>query len=115
MSTAIDKFGTAKDLRDVQRVRMKLSVIHISDISSADSKKVDNKCYSPKYDIQLRNICDWYMKHQIIQADYTVCQKFMKYVFRYTNDPLSTSLGSWIQMDTNEWVNNWNFFVPNDK
>ena len=115
MSIAIDRFGTTKELRSIQRVRMKLGVINVSDISSADGKKVDENFYSTKSNTHRRNTYDWPLKHKISQTDYTVWRKFMKHIFRCNNASLPAPLGSWVQMDTKEWVDNWDFFVPLDR
>ena len=97
MSIAIDRFGTTKELRSIQRVRMKLGVINVSDISSADGKTMDKNFYSTKSNTHRRNTYDWPLKHQISQADYTVWRKFMKHIFRCNNASLPAPLGSWVQ------------------
>jgi len=115
MSIAIRKFGTNKELKAIQRVRMEMGVVHLSDITSADGKKMDNNCFAIKHKIHIRNTYDWPIKHTVSKADYTTWRKFMKYVFRSIPNSLPTPLGSWRQMSTNDWTDNWDFFVTENR
>ena len=55
MSIDIDLFGTTKEIRSIQRIKMKLSVINVSDISSADGNKIDENFYFTKSITHQRN------------------------------------------------------------
>ena len=71
MSIAITNFGTDKKLRAIQRVQMKLGIVHLSGITSADGEKMNINCFTIKNRLHTRNTYDWPIKHQVSKSDYT--------------------------------------------
>ena len=102
---------TKKELRSIQNVRMKLNVVHISDITTADGCKLEPKFYSTT--LPSINRCDynWPLKHHITSQDISTWRKFLKLSFNRPQNSLNQSLGPWNSMTDAQWIDNWDFFL----
>ena len=115
MHVASQFFGEGKEIRAIQRVRTSFAVVHISDVCSADGRKMDNFFLATKQVKKIRNTHNWPLKHHITKADYTVWRKFLHLIFSADNYHLPTPLGKWIDMPMEDWLANWDFFISSDK
>ena len=115
MSLALKLFPTKKDRRSIQNVRMKLNVIHVSDITTADGSKLEPKFYSTTFPSINRNDYDWPLKHHITSQDISTWRKFLKLVFAQPQSSLNQPLGAWNSMTNEQWIDNWDFFLTLDK
>ena len=110
MTLAQQLYSTTSELRSIQRVRMKLGVIHLSDVTSADGKKMNPDFYSIPPSKIHRNNYDWPIKHHITKEDKALWRRFLKKIFCGGNDVLPQQLGAWIDMPTANWIDTWDYF-----
>ena len=115
MKLAQQHFHRKTEIRSIQRVRMKLGIIHLSDITTADGKKMEPKFYSTSLPTVWRNKYDWPIKHFISREDIARWRKFLKYIFEGDNGSLINPLGEWIDMTSDYWVDNWDYFQTENK
>ena len=115
MHVASQFFGEGKEIRAIQRVRTSFAVVHISDVSSADGRKMDRFFLATKQVRKIRNTHNWPLKHHVTKADYTVWRKLLRLIFSADNEHLPTPLGKWIDMPTEDWLANWDYFISSDK
>ena len=115
MSIAHKIFRETKNIRSVQKVRSKLELIHISDVSSADGRKMNEYFLSPQQGKRDRNTYDWSSKHHATNIDLTVWMKLLKHIFQADTYHLSSPLGKWIDMPLLKWIEQWDYFVSNDR
>ena len=88
---------------------MGYNIIHLSDISMADGRGMDQEFLSNKnYSIK-RNSYQWPHKHRIIPSDYTVWRKFLRWIFSAGYSQLQQPLGAWMHKEN--WLTNWTWFV----
>ena len=97
---AADRLKKNIDLKSIQKVRVQLVVIYVSDIFSVDGRKMDTSFYTTKHIYKYRNTHDFPIKHHVNKVDYTAWKKLLKYTFRAENNTLSAPLGSWIQISS---------------
>ena len=112
---SIQFFKEAKYMRYIQKVTLKLGLIHISDVSSEDGRRLEDTFLKTKQVKQSRNTYDWPSKYHVVTTDYTAWRKLLKHIFRADNYHLPTSLGKWIDMNTDSWINYLDYFIVNDK
>jgi len=61
-----------------------------------------------------RNDYAWPRKHHVVSSDYTLWRKAMKFLF--PNDlQLLQPLGEWIITSDAEWLDNWDWFLSEDR
>ena len=101
--------------RSIQTVRMKLGVIHLSDITTADGYKLDQRFYSTTPPCIQRNEYDWPIKHRVTPLDISTWRRFLRLVFTRPQLSLERPLGPWISMKTTSWISNWDYFLSQDK
>ena len=89
--------------------------MHVSDICSTDGRKIDASFYATKHIYKYRNTYDWSIKHHVNKVDYTTWRNLLKYIFWVENDTLPIPLGSWIQMSSLQWKDNWGYFLTQDR
>ena len=104
MQLAQDHFQRKSELRSIQRARMKMGVIHLSDITTADGKKLDPRFYATSLPNVRRNTYDWPIKHFISTEDVARWRRFLRNVFEGENSSLTNSLGKWTDMSSTDWV-----------
>ena len=76
MSLAMHFSTNASDLRSINRVRMQLNIIHLSDITTANGIGLEKgflkRSYSPH-----RNDFLWPLKHKVRPQDFTIWRRFL--------------------------------------
>ena len=115
MSISIGKFNEAKNLHSIQRIRSHLGVVHVSDVCSADGRKMDTKFFANIYTGKHRNTYDLPERRHVTKVDYTIWLKLLKGIIICKNNTLPVPLGSWIQMSTVDWVGNLGYVIPQDR
>ena len=104
MSIANRLFKATKNIRSVQKVRSKLELIHVSNVSSADVKKMNEYFISPQQGKSARNTYDFPSKHHITNIDLTAWRKLLKHIFRADNYHFPHPLGKWIDIPLLKWI-----------
>ena len=74
-------FSATKDKPSVQKVRSKLEVIHVSDVSSIDGRNMNESFLSPQHGKSARNNYDWPSKHRITNTDLAAWMKLLKHIY----------------------------------
>ena len=115
MSLACTYFTKVSDLKAIQRVRMSLGLIHLSDITSADGYRLDPYFFKKKQKKVVRNFYQWPNKHHICYPDYIVWRKLLRLIYPTNQMSLANPLGEWNPMTKNVWLHTWDFFTSYDK
>ena len=115
MSLAFAHFPDTVSLRSIQRVRMALGVVSISDICSADGRTLDDKYLHSTLLKPCKNRFNWPMKHKINRHDMAKWRKFVRRIFHVDNRHLLQALGYWLNVDNEQWISTWDFFITSDK
>ena len=102
-------FSTIADLRSIQRVRMMLGVVHISDITSANGTRLDKQMLDTNVQQKVKNTYDWPSKHHVNAKDISIWRKLLNYIFPLETKSLPIPLGNWNTMTTEQWLNSWDF------
>ena len=108
-------FSTIADLRSIQRVRMMLGVVHISDITSANGTRLDKQMLDTNVHQKVKNTYDWPSKHHVNAKDISIWRKLLNYIFPLETKSLPIPLGNWNTMTTEQWLNSWDFFITPNK
>ena len=92
MDLATQYYTNTSQLQKIQKVRMKLCVVHVSDLCSADGCRLDNRFLSNKMKSVVRNNDSWSVKHNVNKLYHTMWNKLLKQIFSGTNTSLITPL-----------------------
>ena len=93
MSIVRQFFKEAKDIRSIQKVSLKLWLIHISDFSSAYGRRLEETFLQTKLAKRSINIYEWTSKYHAVDTEYTAWINLLKHIIRADNYHLSTHLG----------------------
>ena len=78
MELATKLYSKTSVLRSIQRVRMSLGVVHLSDICSANGIQLDNRFLSQKLSNVVRNTDKWPVRHHVNNNDYKHWRKSLR-------------------------------------
>ena len=112
MSLGLQYTSKPSVLRSINRVRMKFKVIHLSDITTADGRKLEKRFLNKHPYDSFRNSYNWPTKHRVSVLDYGVWRKFLKYIFPNNNYTLVNPLGGWNPTDDLQY--HWDWYVDKD-
>ena len=115
MALAMRMFPKKNDRRAIQNIRMKLGVVHTSDITTADGEKMEQQFYSTSLPNINRNNYDWPTKHFIKPHDISLWRRFLRQIFKGQQYSLERPLGAWESMTDTQWIDSWDFFLSGDK
>ena len=115
MSLANQNYSNPGDLKRIQRIRMKLGIIHLSDISTADGRRLDPTFLLTSLPNIRRNTYEWPIKHYTNKMDIALWRKFLRKVFNGANESLINPMGPWINMTFDTWIDCWDYFISQDK
>ena len=111
VSQCVDSTST---LRAVNRVRMHHGIIHLSDITSADGRKINEEFLASAEFDGRRNDYLWPVLHRVVPADYSAWRRTMEFVFCAGNLTLPTPLRAWKLSHKHLWLQHWDWFVSDD-
>ena len=103
MDLATKFYDKTSVLRSIQRVRMSLGLVNLSDICAANGLQMDKRFISKHIPKVVRNTCKWPVQHHVDNNDIRLWRKFLKEVFNSYNSTLQTPLGKWISTDYIKW------------
>lgn len=115
MDLVTQYYTNTSQLRKIQKVRMELGVVHVSDICSADGHRLDNRFLSNKMKSVVCNNDSWPVKHNVNKQDHTMWNKLLKRIFSGTNTSLITPLREWIKCDQHTWFTECDFFLSDNR
>ena len=115
MELAFLYFSDTASLKSIQRVRMALGVVHLSDICSVNGSTLDIQYLQTDLPLPSKNSYQWPSKHHINRHDMAKWRKFVKQLFPIDNKSLANPLGPWVPMDNVTWLDTWDFFITPDK
>ena len=102
MSIALSLYLNTKNsqLCAIQRVRMQVGVVSLSDISIADGSRIDPIFYFQRSTAKhiRRNNLDWPLIHHVTRKDMSIWRQFLNTISLGTNKVLPTPLGQWKEM-----------------
>ena len=115
MELASQFFHSSKELKAIQRVRMSLGVISLSDICNTNGSCLDKSFYSTTPVHKRRNNYTWPLKHHVYKSDYTIWRKLLNFIFSNGSHSLYQPLGHWTILSYTEWTESWDYFVTPDR
>ena len=87
MSIVVKHFHKAVALRSIQKVRMMIGVINVSDVFTSDGRSMDTSFLLSKQKYRRRNGYKWPLKYYILSTEYTIWGKLLKkYYVEKTNN-----------------------------
>ena len=86
-------------LISIQKVRMALGIVHLSEICSTNRIQLDKLFISIKLQNVVRHSDIWPVKNHVTSSDYTNRRKRIKGIFNGVNSTLTTRLGNWVNQD----------------
>lgn len=101
-------------LQSINRVRMFLKVVWISDISTADGRYMDNRCVREGFQFPPRNKYTWPFKHHTTVVDWQRWRRWARDLCIDNNWKLREDLGPWMTR-TEDWFEHWDCMVTNDR
>ena len=114
MDTVSQCVDSTSILRAVNRVRMHHDVVHLSDITSADGRKLNEEFLaSAEFDGRWNDYF-WPVFHRVTPSDYSAWRRMMEYVFCAGNLTLPTPLRAWQLSHQHLWLQHWDWFVSDD-
>jgi exonuclease III len=93
-------------LMSINKVRMQLQVVWISDISTADGRFIDKRCLSSTTTFPKRNNYNWPKKHYTTATDWRRWRTWIRSITHHENFLLQEPLGRWTQNNEN-WTQTW--------
>ena len=102
METALTYFHYSKDLKAIQRVRMFLGLLSLSDICNTSGTSLDISFYSTKQTYRQRSNSEWPIKQHVYKTDYIVWRKLLKFIFSNESYTLYQPLGHWTILSNKE-------------
>ena len=115
MSLASQFYSDQSTLKAIQRVQVAFGVIHLSDVCSVHGKVLDKRFLQTEPGIIHKNKYDWPSKHHTTRYDMSKWRNLMRKIFSVNSLFLPSTLGTWIPMSQEQWVENWDYFVTKYK
>jgi hypothetical protein len=113
MEMVLAQVEKGKTLQAINRVRMELNVIWISDITTADGRLIDKRYLQKGANTTCRNDYIWPIKHYTSTRDWQEWRKWIKGICRHNTRLLLNPLEEWIgQRD--DWKQHWDCFLTAD-
>jgi hypothetical protein len=109
MDVAVDSYECVSSLQSVNKIRMALNVIWLSDIATADGWHIDRKWLFPSNHIMRRNHYQWPKLHHINAQDWRVWRDWARRLCGNEEYRMMSSLGPW-QCEQRDWVDTWDGF-----
>jgi hypothetical protein len=109
MEAACDFTTDTQTLASINCVRMALNVIYISDITTADGRRVDSTWTSSLETYPNRNDHNWPHLHHATNRDWRRWRMWLSSITRDQTGELLQPLGEWI-CDRHTWVAEWDSF-----
>ena len=108
-------FDSTSDLASINRVRMFHGVVSLSDIATADGRRLNEEFLCSTEVDGRRNDFLWPIEHHVSSNDFTTWRRAMEYLFSSDNLHLQQPLGPFILDSPTEWLAQWDWFVTNDR
>jgi hypothetical protein len=105
MQCAIEMTTDSSTLRAINRVRMSLNVVWLSDMYTADGTSVDDRWKIRGTTTPTRNTFQWPLRHKTTSSDWTQWRRFLTNLSQQRR-----TLGHWTCNDA-EWIQNWDTFI----
>jgi hypothetical protein len=105
MQCAIETTTDPATLRAINRLRMSLNIIWLSDMYTADVTSVDERWQIRGTTTPKRNTFQWPLHHITTSSDWTQWRKFLTSLTQQRRE-----LGHWT-CNEEEWVQNWDAFT----
>jgi hypothetical protein len=110
MDMAMASIDKASQLQAINKIRMSLHIIWISDIATSDGLRIDDKWFRPLTHTPQRAQARWPKVHHITRQDWVVWRKWLQSITRPQGSILIQPLGAW-QCSQQEWIEEWDSFA----
>lgn len=110
MDIAVNQYDQGSTLQSINKIRMALNVVWLSDISTADGRNIDRRWLSSQHHPVIRNNHKWPGIHHITSKDWRCWKALVETICTHQDYTLRYHLGEW-QCETLEWVNKWDSFT----
>ena len=114
MSLAARLNSSTYYLRSINKVRMYMNIIHLSDITSADGRLLNSDFNTNRGFPHIRNSYSWPKKHHITSVDLSRWRWFASSIFSVASCYLPSPLGNWLD-NTSICLQSWDWFVSRNK
>ena len=105
MELAVEFHIKAATLKVINRVRMAFGVVHLSDITILNGKRLEQSVINNKNYRPYRNRHSWLSNHHVKGTDFTVWKRFLKWIYNLNHLRLYHSLKTWHIVE--DWYINW--------
>lgn len=113
METVMSTTSHVPTIKSINRVRMKLKVLWLSDIVTADGRHIDRRFLKDGYNI-IRNSHQWPLQHNVTTLDWQQWTRWVKGLCRNHAMTLMEPLGQWT-LPTDQWKLSWDCLVTRDR
>ena len=102
-------------LKAFNRVRISHRVVHLSDVTTADGRCLDQQFLRSTPFSGCRNDFTWPVKHCVKTGDYTEWRRVLRRIFCGPGLTLPMSLGAWSPVSQpDHWTDTWDWFISHD-
>jgi hypothetical protein len=112
MEKALESIDKCRILQSINRVRMEMNVVWLSDILTADGREVDKRFLNKTMEWPLRNKHTWPIKHHTSIGDWQAWRRWIKSICRENTRSLISPLGKWMG-GQEDWIAQWDCFYGN--
>jgi hypothetical protein len=112
MESAIRYTSDKGILQSLNKVRMELRVVWLSDITTANGRQIDPRCINRKTQFPLRNDYRWPQAHHTTTQDWARWRQWISTISDQ-NHMLISPLGRW-HCAPEGWVDKWDCLVTDD-
>jgi hypothetical protein len=110
MDMAIEYSSNTSILQSINKIRMALNIVWLSDMASADGCHIDKKWLFPSTHHTTRNGFLWPQAHHTTKKDWSVWRQWAKSLGRNQEQVLEHPLGPW-QCTQSGWMSEWDSFT----
>jgi Endonuclease/Exonuclease/phosphatase family./Reverse transcriptase (RNA-dependent DNA polymerase). len=110
MELALRYTTNKSGLQSINKVRMSLHVIWISDISTADGRHIDTRYLRKLDSLPSRNQYIWPCTHKVTSGDWTIWKRFLRQLCSNESWTLVRPLGQWL-CRKQQWIEEWDCFL----
>jgi hypothetical protein len=113
MEKAMIDINHVPTLKSINKVRMQLQIVWLSDITTADGRCLDKRFIKPGSTLK-RNHYQWPLKHSLSTVDWQRWKRWCQQISSYNNGMLTDPLGHWT-IPQDQWISTWDCFVTKDR
>lgn len=114
MELVIASVNNHSTIKAINRIRMSLKVVWLSDITHADGRHIDSRWLKRQQRYPLRNGFVWPVRHHTSDEDWKTWRRWIKSLCQHRSLALLTPLQGWTCSQSN-WIPYWESFVTSTR